>query len=1524
MANLFTTPKQQDLFAGIEEGQQSTAPLQPVAVGRTARLAAIANADVTERGAQLVSQIESLTADYTDLINTYGENTVRREAASKQQVRELTGLSNLMAEVKPFDADGTIARDIYGASQAVIQEDLAKREQYALEQQALEQIQTLAAGGDYTQAKLIINNLELGDADHRLRDIDTKRLIIMREIEKAQIAKEDQGWFSDAVDFVMDFIPLQRSLGRNDNVEIADGLKHWYDGLFSGQRLRNEASSLWNMDPASFSKYVQETLIPNIKENSTLLGIHSNSEQLDLLAAMANTPRAWMVNAEDAINNVGLVPTLKPLKGLTSVPSLMIRQGARKEAAETLAKTIFEMGTDGVEAAAAKNGIDVADVIDNVTPSSVNIGGKVSGVPVAQEVVTEIDRANALVQALPEIQATGRFFNDVEAEAAATATLKRIESEFGRELKDVKVDVKTTTLGDNSQVHQLELTLGKKGGGGYARERDARKFANSLGYDGAEVIRDDSGQWFAVIKKDFAETGFYTNPLKVQTDSIAWRLLRGARQVGDLDLADMAQVGGNKRAAFLKRVVGPYAQKFQVLKPWERESMTQIIAAGTNAERWFDNDTLNIMMQRAYKRDITQAELDSYQAFRDISNIEWALRNDDVYKSKVLQGFETGSFQTPLGSVENVNLLVNRNLDTIPADRVYNATDDIHYTKNNPLKQTDLERLKAQGYVLVNVEDAVNLSDGTRVKSFLIKGRDISLRPLERQQVAYLPGGHVMYKGKYFGKQGRKGIQPDTGEEYLKAPGTFITGTRKEVEQWTAKMEKARIRYKEMEAKGVVDPDEIDEIFEGEAGYPTAREFIGRMTDGTYHKDTPFETLFDRELPSVYNNSTANMEFIEGESGANGYLRTNGRMYYSKRGERLRDYKGDLAPTLDPFETVNKSLMNIANITSFSDYKITAMERWVKQFKNYTNLKDLPPGASDMTIFRDAVINTQDDRIKQMAKAQRDIIKRNLGWKSEQDLQAEQFTRRLNEWVMNAEPGSLGAKVEGKITDWWDNKNPIMALRGMAFDMKLGLFNVAQFPLQMGTMLASISLSPVHGASGFIGAVPLRAFLTKSGTDHMLNTFVERGLHKTAGFKSAAEFKEFMWSAKKSGFFDIGGSHALVNDYGPNAAISDFTGKLNRAREAGRWFFKEPEVWNRTVAYHIAWKETRERFAELSTKSPEFLRKVAGRAEDYSLGMSEQSGAVWQKGLMSIPTQFWTYQARMLEAMLGKTFSPAQRARLMIGQTLFWGSAGLPVLPYLSEKYKESVAPEEFGGQPFDSFFKVADRGLFDWAIYNMTGADMLVGKKMGTGSWFVDTVRDIFGFGQYGEKSFAEIAGGATFNIMGEAGKALADVTNHMMHEAGADTGTPVKPEAMKRLAMNISTASNAIKAYHAFNYGTYISTKGNVIASDVPSEVGWAALLGFQPGEYDQVEAAMGYLKNEKKIVEDGAKIVRQYRTRMINEPERRQDIAEEIHAFTSQFPPDIRQKILRKTNQEFDASLYNSLEKQMQERKKKVPEE
>lgn len=1525
MANLYSDTVT-NLYSGLEPTEITPQP--PANAGRQARLAAIANIDVS--GNSLIQSYDELSKQYADVIEARGDQSVRWEAAANQQVRELEGLNNLAISVRGIDESGEVQKAVQQAAVNVMANTIEERQKYALEQQAVENIQNLAAQGDYVQAKLLLNNLELGDVDQRLRDIDTKRLILMREIENAEIAKEDQGWFANAADFVLDFLPLNRSMGQAGNVDIDQGLKHWYDGLFSGQRLRNEASSLWNMDPATFSDYVKTSLIPNLKENSTLLGYTSNSEFLDLIRAMADTPMAGEVNAFNAIDNVGLIPSIKGLKPLTSIPSIMIRQGARKEAGELMSKAIIDMSTEGVEEGAKRTGIEAAEVIDNIAPTSVNINGKISQVPLTGEVNAAMERAEALLSKLPELQETTRFLADSERQAAIDTVLKDLQKEFGRELKDVKVqprsligDMEEIELAGGSKVYRIELTVGKKNGAGYAREKDARNYANSLGYDNAKVFRDESGQWFVTIQRDMREQGFYTNPLKVQEDSWAWRVLRGARHVGDTDLGDLAQVSGNKRAALFKQVIKPYADQMNVLKPYEREAITQVMTKGSNAERWFTNDQVHMLMQRAYGRQATQNELNAYQAYRDINDIEWALRNDEVYKQKVIKGFESASFETPLGPVKDQNVLVNRTLDSVPRSRVFDVDNNVHYTKSRPLTQADLERLKSQGYMLIQTENAIRLSDGTYIKSFLVKGRNVSLKPVSRMQLAYRAGGHRMYKGKYFAKQARRGQQPDTGEEFLMAPGTHITGTRKEVQAWVDKMEQARLLYKkQLDETGAVDIDAIDEIFEGSPAFPNGGEFVDMIENGTFNKDAPFETLFDRELPSVYRNTDPETwGFSAPESGFEGYMQTNGRMYYSARGEQLRDWKGDLAPTLDPFETVDRALTNIANITSFSDYKMSSIERWVKQYGRYTNLGSTE--ASDMVVFRDGILDKTNDRIFQAAKAQRDIIRRNLGWKSDFDLQVEQFTRRLHEWVYDAagaEAGTRRAKALDTITDWWDNKNPVMALRGLAFDMKLGLFNVAQLPLQIGTAMSATMLSPVHGMHGWLTLIPLRGYLTRSGTEHMLNTLTERGLHKAAGFGSEAEFKEMFRSAKRSGFFNIGGSHQLINDYGPNASISNFGRNIDKVREAGRFFFNEAEMWNRGVAWHIAWKEVKAANPGMSFKSPDFLRKVAGRAEDYSFQMSETSGAVWQKGLMSVPTQFWAYQARMIEALLGKTFTTEQKLRLMVGQTFLWGSAGLPFLPWAFDQYKKANAPEVVTGESFDSFFKVADRGLLDWAIYNMSGVDAQLGEKYGTGSWISDTISDIFGMGEYGEKSPAEMVGGATFNIMVESSKTFLDVFHHMFAESGSE-GVPPKPEAFKRLAMNITTASNAIKAYHLFNYGTYLSNKGNTVAAGLPSETGYAALLGFQPGQYDAVETMMSYRNNQQEIVNDAASIVSQYRTRMINEPDNRQALAEEVRVFMSTLPPDVREKVLRRTNRTYDKSMYHNLLKQMEQERQKI---
>ena len=102
-------------------------------------------------------------------------------------------------------------------------------------------------------------------------------------------------------------------------------------------------------------------------------------------------------------------------------------------------------------------------------------------------------------------------------------------------------------------------------------------------------------------------------------------------------------------------------------------------------------------------------------------------------------------------------------------------------------------------------------------------------------------------------------------------------------------------------------------------------------------------------------------------------------------------------------------------------------------------------------------------------------------------------------------------------------------------------------------------------------------------------------------------------------------------------------------------------MWNRAVAWRIAWGDARKIHPNLDFNSNDFRTYLAGRAEDYSFRMSDTSAAYWQKGVLSIPTQFWAYNARMLETMIGDTFTTEQKVRLILGQSLLYGSAGVPM-----------------------------------------------------------------------------------------------------------------------------------------------------------------------------------------------------------------------------------------------------------------------
>ena len=570
---------------------------------------------------------------------------------------------------------------------------------------------------------------------------------------------------------------------------------------------------------------------------------------------------------------------------------------------------------------------------------------------------------------------------------------------------------------------------------------------------------------------------------------------------------------------------------------------------------------------------------------------------------------------------------------------------------------------------------------------------------------------------------------------------------------------------------------------------------------------------------------------------------------------------------------------------------------------------------SDLAILRDAQFRPDTpNNIRMAGEAQRDIIKRNVGWKSESDLIGEQASRRMAEFIFGNEPGTLRAKTERIVTDWWNETNPVVALRSAAFDMKLGLFNVAQLPLQATTTWAAVALSPKFGGQGYMVFPVLRAYLF-NGNEALIDHLIKSGGMKTLGYTDAASFKTMMKTAKQSGFFNIGNTHELIRAGGTSTAMSSFGNLVDDIRETGRVFFHEAEIMNRSVAWNIAWQETKAVLPDAAMNSPEFLRRVSLEADRYSFFMTKESEAWWQRGVLSIPTQFWGYQARMLEAMFGKSFTAEQKIRLIAQQSLMYGAAGVPLVPFITDHIKEKT------GEPVDinTFWGVANRGLLDFAMANITGADVSYGAKIGTGGWLSGTIKDFFNAGPYGEKSMAEVLGGATFGILGQTAGVALDAFKHSVAESGGDVSGDKDPESFIKMAKQISTVNNALKAYWIFQYGTYLTTSGQVIAKDLPTAAGIATLMGFNPAEVDNASTMIQFNKKQTEIVNDAAKVVAKYRTRMISEPENRDEYAREVSAFIRRFPPDIRQRILMKTNRDFDPSLYDGLVKQMEQRTK-----
>jgi hypothetical protein len=255
----------------------------------------------------------------------------------------------------------------------------------AAEHEAVESIQNLAAAGDTTQARILMNRLkpEKSDLVQVWQDNITKSLMLAQLAEKFKQEDNNEGWLASAYTGLISLLqPSSFSyLGNVDNGVGGFTQRGALARFFTpGKDQQNQAQAIWNMSPEELSDYLPQ-FEANIRSNAKYLGV-SNPDKLVELIGNFQTPlsdtqateRSVLSNVElatMAAPEVGIVPYRLAGKTL-SVPFTMVRAGARREAAEAVAAAHESLVREGAEVTAEKTAMSEADVMDNIMPSAIN------------------------------------------------------------------------------------------------------------------------------------------------------------------------------------------------------------------------------------------------------------------------------------------------------------------------------------------------------------------------------------------------------------------------------------------------------------------------------------------------------------------------------------------------------------------------------------------------------------------------------------------------------------------------------------------------------------------------------------------------------------------------------------------------------------------------------------------------------------------------------------------------------------------------------------------------------------------------------------------------------------------------------------------------------------------------------------------------------------------------------------------------------------------------------------------------
>jgi len=249
--------------------------------------------------------------------------------------------------------------------------------------------------------------------------------------------------------------------------------------------------------------------------------------------------------------------------------------------------------------------------------------------------------------------------------------------------------------------------------------------------------------------------------------------------------------------------------------------------------------------------------------------------------------------------------------------------------------------------------------------------------------------------------------------------------------------------------------------------------------------------------------------------------------------------------------------------------------------------------------------------------------------------------------------------------------------------------------------------------------------------------------------------------------------------------------------------------------------------------------------------MRRNSNAAWQRGFAATPTQFWSYQSRLMDAFMGPRFSKTDKIRALAIYSAVYGipistiSLGPAGLYPWNDFVKDELRSR--GIDPNEGAVGLAVNGMVQTAGKVMFGRDYAFQERMSPSG--LPIIREIIS----GERGWEAIFG-ASGSISKDIWKDAAPFWHAVSNMVSSQEEFPLAWEDFRAVLANVSTMSNVLKLSAAYNTQMYVTGNG-IKVGPVDTIDGFVmAVFGTNPQEYNDVfvmsEALSNHAENKKEF--------------------------------------------------------------------------